>query len=168
MACRLLLPQQGIKPSSPAVEAQSLNHWTIRKVPKWDFLFSLIIQYQMHSSSVQCFGFHLVLVAQSCPTLCNTMDCSLPGSSAHGILQARILEWVAIPFSRGSSWPRDWTRVSYITSRFSTTWATREAHYKQFRDILVFHSISFSLMTPLVHFYLKYLRRQNQNKTTQF
>ena len=50
--------------------------------------------------------------AQSCPTLCNPMDCSLPGSSIHGILQARILEWVAIPFSRGSSPPRDRTQVS--------------------------------------------------------
>ena len=48
---------------------------------------------------------------QSCPTLCVPMDCSLPVSSVHGILQARILEWVAIRFSRGSSWPRDWTRV---------------------------------------------------------
>ena len=46
-------------------------------------------------------------VAQSCPTLCNPMDCSLPGSSLHGILQARVLEWVAIAFSRGSSRPRD-------------------------------------------------------------
>ena len=46
-------------------------------------------------------------VAQSCPTLCDPMDCSLPGSSAHGILQARILEWVAISFSRRSSRPRD-------------------------------------------------------------
>ena len=49
-------------------------------------------------------------VAQSCPTLCDPMDCNLPGSSVHGILQARILEWVAISFSRGSSWPRDWTQ----------------------------------------------------------
>ena len=48
-----------------------------------------------------------VLVNQSCLTLCNLMDCSLPGSSVHGILQARILEWVAIPFSRGSSQLRD-------------------------------------------------------------
>ena len=46
-------------------------------------------------------------VAQSCPTLCNPMDCSLPGSSVHGIFQARILEWVAIFFSRGSSQLRD-------------------------------------------------------------
>ena len=48
-----------------------------------------------------------VLVAQLCLTLCDPMDCSPPGSSAHGILQARVLEWVAIPFSRGSSQPRD-------------------------------------------------------------
>ena len=51
-------------------------------------------------------------VAQSCPTLCNPMDCSLPGSSVHGIFQAIILEWVAISFSRGSSQPRDQTWVS--------------------------------------------------------
>jgi len=49
-------------------------------------------------------------VAQSCPTLCDPMDCSIPVSSVHGIFQARVLEWVAISFSRGSSWPRDWTR----------------------------------------------------------
>ena len=58
---------------------------------------------------------------------CNSMDCSPPGSSAHGILQARIPEWVAIPFSRRSSWPRDWTRVSHIVGRFFTIWAARKA-----------------------------------------
>ena len=52
------------------------------------------------------------LAAQSCLTLCNPMDCSLPVSSVHGILQARILEWVAIPFSRGSSSRRGWTHSS--------------------------------------------------------
>ena len=62
-----------------------------------------------------------------CLTLCNPMDCSPPGSSAHGILQARILEWVAIPFSKGSSWPRDRTQISYTASKFLTIWATREA-----------------------------------------
>ena len=61
-----------------------------------------------------------VLVTQSCLTLCNPMDCSPPGSSVHGILQERILEWVAIPFSRGSSWPRDQTWVSCIAGRFFT------------------------------------------------
>ena len=56
-----------------------------------------------------------------CPTLFNSMDCSPPGSSVHGILQARILEWVAIPFSRGSSRPRDWTQAFRIAGRFFTT-----------------------------------------------
>ena len=68
-----------------------------------------------------------VLVAQSCPTLCNPMDHSPPGSSVHGILKVRILEWVAIPFSRGSSWPRDQAWVSCLAGRFFTLWATREA-----------------------------------------
>ena len=63
--------------------------------------------------------------AQSCPTLHDPMDCSLPGSSIHGILQARIVEWVAISFSRGSSQPRDQTRVSRIAGRCFTTCATR-------------------------------------------
>ena len=57
-------------------------------------------------------------VAQSCLTLCDPMDCSPPGSSVHGIFQARILEWVAISSSRGSFWPRDWTCVSCIAGRF--------------------------------------------------
>ena len=65
-------------------------------------------------------------VTQSCPTLCDPMDCSLPGSSVHEILQARILEWVAISFSRGPSQPRDQTRVSCIGGRCFNLWATRE------------------------------------------
>ena len=68
-----------------------------------------------------------VLFAQSCPTLCDPVDCSPPGSSVHGTLQARILEWIAIPFSRGSSWPRDQTWVSCIADGFFTIWATRGA-----------------------------------------
>ena len=62
-----------------------------------------------------------------CPTLCNPVDCGLPGFSVSGVLQARILEWVVIPFSRGSSWPGDWTQVSCIAGGFFTNWATREA-----------------------------------------
>ena len=58
---------------------------------------------------------------QLCPTLCNAMDCSPPGSSVHGILQIRILEWVAVPSFRGSSQARDWTHVSSITGGFFTT-----------------------------------------------
>ena len=68
-----------------------------------------------------------VKVTQSCPTLCNSMNYSLPGSSVLGLLQARILEWVAIPFSRGSSLPRDLPRVSWFAGRSFTVWATREA-----------------------------------------
>ena len=63
-----------------------------------------------------------VKVAQSCPTLCDPMDCTV-----HGILQVRILEWVAFPFSKGSFQPRDWTQVSCIAGRFFTSWTTREA-----------------------------------------
>ena len=59
-----------------------------------------------------------VCVAQLCPTLCNPMDCSLPGSSVHGIFQARVLEWVAIPFLRISSQARDRTTVSCISGGF--------------------------------------------------
>ena len=66
-----------------------------------------------------------MLVVQSCPTLCNPMDCSQPGFSVHEILQARVLEWVDIPSSRVSSWPKDWIQVSSIASRFFTIWATR-------------------------------------------
>ena len=119
------------------------------------------------------------LVAQSCSTLCNPMDCSLPGSSVHGdspgkhtgvgchaLLQGifptqgsnpglshcrlilcclshqgspRILEWVAYPFSRGSSWPRNWTGVSCIVGGFFTKWATREAHRPQLFYVLFWH-----------------------------
>ena len=63
-----------------------------------------------------------VTVAQSCLTLCDLMDYTV-----HGIFQARILEWVAVPFTRGSSQPRDWTQVSCITGGFFTSWVTREA-----------------------------------------
>ena len=62
-------------------------------------------------------------VAQSCQTLCYPMEYNPPGSSVHGIFQARILEWVAISFSRGSSQPRDWTQVSCIVGRCFNLWA---------------------------------------------
>ena len=118
----------------------------------------------LHGIYVLCLG------AQSCPTVCNPIDCSPPGSSVHGdslgkntgvgchaLLQGifwiqgfnsgpphwrqilyhlthqgspKIVEWVAYPFSRGASWPRNWTRVSCITGRFATSWATRETHMR--------------------------------------
>ena len=67
-------------------------------------------------------------VAQSCPTLCDPMDSSPPGSTVHGIFQARILEWATISFSRGSSQPRDQTQVSSLQTDTFTVWTTREAH----------------------------------------
>ena len=67
-------------------------------------------------------------VTQSCPTLCDPMGCSPPGSSVHGILQARIPEWVAVSFSRRSSQPRDRTWVSRTAGRHFNLGATREAH----------------------------------------
>ena len=73
---------------------------------------------------------HCARLLQLCPTLCNAMDCRPPGSSVCGVLQARTLGWVAIPFSRASSWPRYWIQVSHIAGRFFTIWATREvAHH---------------------------------------
>ena len=66
-------------------------------------------------------------VAQLCLILCDPVDCSLPGSSVHGILQERILDWVAISFSRGSSWSMDWTWVFHTAGRRFTLWAIREA-----------------------------------------
>ena len=76
-------------------------------------------EYTVHGS--------VVLVAQSCVTLCVPKDCSPAGSSVHGILLARILEWISIPSSKISSWPRDRTWVSYIVGRLFTVWATGEA-----------------------------------------
>ena len=94
----------------------------------------------MHSDYTQLWENFISLekwseVTQSCPTLCNPMDCSPPGSSIHGIFQTRILEWVAISFSRGSSQPRDRTPVSCIEARFFTIWATREALYSLYTSI---------------------------------
>ena len=69
------------------------------------------------------------LISLSCPTLWDPMDYSPPGSFVHGISQAKTLEWVAIPFSNGSSWPRGGTWVSCIAGGFFTIWATWEAQH---------------------------------------
>ena len=78
-----------------------------------------------------------ILVTQSCPIFCDPMDCSLIGSSIHGILQAKILEWVVMSFFRWSSWPRNWIRFSCTAGRFFTVSATREACRRKERE---FHS----------------------------
>ena len=98
-----------------------------------------------------------VLVARLCLTLCDPMDCSPPGSSVHGILQARILAWVAIPFSRGSYQTRDWICVSCIAGRFSTVWATRTVHNVLFNILLdsIFITLLF-LQTHLISLNFSY------------
>ena len=80
------------------------------------FYSLLSVSFIIHEKKVK------MKVAWSCPTLCNPMDYTI-----HGILQARILEWVTFSFSRGSSQPRDRTQVSHIAGRFFTSWATWEA-----------------------------------------
>ena len=78
---------------------------------------------------------------------CDPMDYSQPGSSVHGILQARILEWIAISLCRESSQPRNWTWVSCTAGRFFSNWATREAQYIAMRESVhrgsLFHSFYF-------------------------
>ena len=73
------------------------------------------------------FYWRQVLVTYSCLSLCDSMDYSPLGSSVHGLFQARILEWIDIPFSRVSSWPKDRTCISCIAGRIFTIWAAREA-----------------------------------------
>ena len=75
-----------------------------------------------------CFSQSVSSVTQSCPTLCDPTDCSLPTSSVHGISQARTLEWVVISVSRGSSQPRDQTQVSCLGRQILYHWASRETH----------------------------------------
>ena len=82
-------------------------------------------------------------VAQSCPTLCDPMDCSLLGSSVHWIFQSRILEWVAISFSRGSSQPRDWTLVFCIAGR----------HFYHLNHQEIYHSAEMSFKFRVLNFF---------------
>ena len=95
-----------------------------------------------------------VLVTQSCLTLCSSTDCSPLGSSAHGILQARILEWLAIPFSRGSSWPRGWTLVSCIAGRFFTIWATWKSCTSMWEHHIFMQEGMFSFLWRIERFHL--------------
>ena len=95
----------------------------------WSFNFSISLSNE-YSGLISCNWLVWspccpVLVTQLCLILCDPRDYSPPMSSVHGILQARILEWVAISFSRGSSQPRDWTWVSCIAGRIFTDWATK-------------------------------------------
>ena len=89
-------------------------------------LFQRMIQFIIHILFASTMWMHAKLL-QLCLTLCNLMDWSLPGFSVHGILQARILEWVAISFSKGSSWPRDWTHISCTGRWILYPWTSWEA-----------------------------------------
>ena len=112
-----------------------VTHWRIQShwAPCWQYILKLFSKHRRLYCTWK-FGGKLrlfqsskrkVKVAQSFPTLCDPMDYTV-----HRILQAKILEWVAVPFSKESSQPRDQTQVSWIASRFFTVWATREAKVK--------------------------------------
>ena len=96
--------------------------WRRYKKSHWCPLLAAVIK---HTGCVLCL---LFLVSQSCLTLCDPVNYSPSGSLSLGILQARILERVAMPSCRGSSHPLDWTQVSCIAARFFTIWVTREAY----------------------------------------
>ena len=93
-------------------------------VIQWDYFLQCLDHKILNIYSASTGFYVCVLITQYCLTLCDPMNCSPPESSVHGILQARILEWVAIPFSRGSSRPRDLTQVCCTAGRFFTIWAT--------------------------------------------
>ena len=136
--------------TQPWVWANSGRQW---RAGKLGMLQSMALQKSdmicwLNSNNIQPLCNFLFLwsegeVAQSCLILCDPMDCSLPGSSIHGIFQARVLEWGAISFSRGSSSPKDQTRVSHIVGRHFTVWATREVFF-------FFTSYHF-LVLPILH-----------------
>ena len=82
-------------------------------------------------------------VPQACLTLCDAMEWGLSGTPLHGISQARILEWVVNSFSRGSSWPKDWTHVSCIGRQILYCWAIEEAPFQKYFILLCFGDIAF-------------------------
>ena len=100
-----------------------------------------------------------MLISQSCLILCDPTDSSPPGSSIHGILQARIVEWVAFSFSRGSSQPRDWTQVCHIAGSFLTVWASRGTqmikHNSNIRCYQKAYDLEFNGSSPHTHHILK-------------
>ena len=89
-----------------------------------------------------------VLVAQSCPTLCDPVGCSPPGSSVHRIFQAKILEWIAISFSKRSSRPRDQTWISGTAGKFFTIWATGKTSLLKY-TFMPWHTFCILLWAPL-------------------
>ena len=97
--------------------------------PTWNYTYLFSYLFLPGLAAHMCI-LKKVSVPQLCPTLCNPMDCSLPGSSVHGILQAGILEWIAMPSSRESSQPKDWTWVSCIAGRLFTILSHQGRHMR--------------------------------------
>ena len=105
VACEILVPQPGTEPRPKAVKVLSINHWTARGF--LNKIISVLERIQHICFTVARALLAKVKVTQSCPTICDPTAYSSPGSSVHGILHARMLKWVAIPFSMGSSGPRN-------------------------------------------------------------
>ena len=147
------LPDPGIEPGSPALQDRFFTIWATKVLyltltelgrsailDTW-FFFTRNISRPIYFPISSLSFYYLikwseVKVTQSRPTLCNPMDCGLPGFSVHGILQARILEWIAIPFSMGSSQLRDQTQLSHTAGVFLTTWATRESRITSYKSVI--------------------------------
>ena len=99
----------------------------VTRFTRWNWVKGVEDLYYFLQLCVNLYEEVKVLVAQLCPTLCDPVVCSPLSSSVHGILQARILEWVAISFYRASFWPREWTQITCTSGKFFTVWAIREA-----------------------------------------
>ena len=113
-------------------DACFLSPWLFSSFLRLSTLWLISMSLLEHVPLTACLLNQKVRVAQLCPTLWDPMDYTV-----HGILQDRILEWVAFPFSRGSSQPRDRTQISCVAGGFFTSWATREA-LLTFKTVLCF------------------------------
>ena len=117
------MPFSQIIPPSPShTESKRLFHTSV------SLLLSRIQGYRYLLSKFHIYALNWKWSCSVVSDWCNPMDCSLSGSSVRGIFQARVLEWIAISFSRGSSQPRNWTWVSHIAGRCFTIWAIRELY----------------------------------------
>ena len=136
-----VLLNPGVEPRCPTLQADSLPAEPPGK-PKNTGVHSLFLQWIFPTQEsnrgllhCRCILYQLSYQGsptRSCLTLCNPIDCSLLGSSVHGLSQAKILEWVAIPFSRGPSQPKDQTLISCLGRQILYHWATLEAHTLSF------------------------------------
>ena len=113
------------KPNSSILQSVFLFMFPILVNGNW-LIYFVVKPYKIYKVEIEVvfMKYWFCEVTQTCPTLCDPMDCNLPGSSIHGIFQARILERGAISFSKGSSRPRDRSRVSRLVGRRFTVWAT--------------------------------------------